>query len=75
MLDINTAKIVKAGIKKELDIDLTLNDICRMQPIPTHERGGYTILAMQCGDLTILVWVWVDENGSVRVTRAKRVSW
>ncbi len=75
MLDFNTARIIKAAIKKETGIDLYTNDVCRMQPIPRHESGGHSILAIQCGDLTILVWVYVDEAQGLRVVKVKTCAW
>lgn len=79
MLDIKTAKL----IKKALDDfyapyanRIDLEDICRMQPVPVTTKGsGYTILALQCGDCTILVWVQFNETLGVCVRAVKTQAW
>ncbi len=37
--------------------------------------SGYTILALQFGDLTILVWVQFSEKLGVMVRRVKGQAW
>lgn len=82
MLDINTAKVVKDGIEKILNINVALCDVCRMQLIPT---GGFTrqvnILALHCTDtlrgdrpVTILVKIDCDYyDNNFKVIDAKAV--
>ena len=58
MLDIKLAKKVKDAIDKKYapyPSPLSLDDVCRMEPIPNVRCEGYTVLAAQFGDCTILV--------------------
>ncbi|MBR6614072.1 MAG: hypothetical protein IKK84_04830 [Clostridia bacterium] len=76
MLDISTAKLVKKAIddhfKKEV---ISLESVCRMQPIEVNMRSdGYTILAIQHGDLTIMVWIQIGDVGTI-VRAVKTQAW
>ena len=79
MLAINEAQQVKSFVNRNLFNDeeiLSLEDAANMQPIPgtRHKGGSYTILAMQDGDLTILVWVqYVD--GGFHIKKADTQAW
>jgi len=47
-----------------------------MQPIAVNTKGsGYTILGIQYGDLTILVWVQFDEALGAKVRAVKTQAW
>ena len=47
-----------------------------MQPVVQNTNGiGYTILALQSGDLTILVWVQFNEKLGVMVKSVKAQAW
>lgn len=82
MLDINTAKVVKDGIEKILNINVSLYDVCRMQLIP---NGAFTrevnILALHCTDtlrgdkpVTILVRTGINyDDTNFKVIDAKAV--
>ncbi len=77
MLDISTAKIVKAAIddhfKKEVNI--SLEEVSKMTPAPVvGHGGGHTILSCQYGDLTIMVWLQMRETGTV-VRAVKTQAW
>ena len=55
---------------------VSLEAVCRMQPVVQNTSGsGYTILALQCGDLTILVWVCFNEKLGVIVNRVAAQAW
>ena len=77
MLDINTAKLVKGAIDKHFGKEIIdLENVCRMQPVPVNTKGsGYTILSIQYGDLTILVWVQFSETLGVCVRAVKTQAW
>lgn len=77
MLDINTAKLVKKSIDDKFNgnAPLTLEDVVRMEPISKSDKGGYTIVASQFGDLTILVWLLFNEKLGVCVRRVKTQAW
>lgn len=79
MLDINTAKLIKKAINEEYAtcaFPITLEDVCRMHPIPTHTKdGGQTVLALQTGDVTILVRVAINETRGVYVCTVKAQCW
>ena len=66
MLNIELAKKVKEALDKKYaphPSPISLEDVCRMQEIPNVRCEGYTILAAQVGDLTILVWIKCIEPG------------
>ena len=77
MLDIKTATLVKNAINKEMNGEIaTLEDACRMQQISQTTHGsGYTILALQYGDLTILVWIQFSEKLGAMVRKVKTQAW
>ena len=78
MLDLKTATIVRNAINKHFSTPetISLEAVCRMQPIVQNTSGsGYTILAMQYGDLTILVWVQYSEKLGVIVRGVKSQAW
>lgn len=67
-----TAKEIQSVVKRDINLDLDLEQIIRMSPISSILGGkSYRILALQMGDLTVLVWM--TEDGSVH--RVKSVSW
>ena len=78
MLDIGTATFVHKAINEHfatLDM-VSLEAVCRMQPVVQNTgSSGYTILALQFGDLTILVWVQFDEEFGVIVRSVKVQAW
>ncbi len=78
MLDIKTATIVRKAINEHFSSPdmVSLEAVCRMQPVVQNTSGsGYTILALQYGDLTILVWIQFSEKLGVRVIRVKSQAW
>lgn len=78
MLDIKTATIVRKAINEHFSSPdmVSLEAVCRMQPVVQNTSGsGYTILALQYGDLTILVWIQFSEKLGVRVIRVKSHAW
>ena len=78
MLDIRTATVIRKAINEHFskpDV-ISLNAVCRMQPVVQNTDGaGYTVLALQYGDLTILVQVDFDEDRGVIVGGVKTQSW
>ena len=78
MLDIKTATIIRSAINDHFSTPnmVSLESVCRMQPVPQNTTGsGYTILALQLGDLTILVWVQFSEKLGVIVRSVKAQAW
>lgn len=79
MLDIKTAKIIKKAINENqatCSFQITLEDVCRMQPVSVITCGsGYTVLGLQYGDVTILVWVQFNETLGVCVRSVKAQCW
>ena len=78
MLDIKTATIVRKAINEHFSSPnmVSLEAVCRMQPVVQNTNGsGYTILALQFGDLTILVWVQFNEKLGVMVRSVKAQAW
>ena len=78
MLDIKTATLVRKAINEHFSSPdtISLEAVCRMQPVVQNTNGsGYTILALQYGDLTILVWVQFSEKLGVIVRSVKAQAW
>jgi len=78
MLDIKTATIVRKAIIEHYSTPdmISLEAVCRMQPIVQNTVGSdYTILGLQFGDLTILVWVQFNEKLGVIVNGVKSQAW
>ena len=78
MLDIKTATIVRKAINEHFSVPdmVSLESVCRMQPVAQNTSGGgYTILALQLGDLTILVWVQFCEKQGVVVRKVNAQAW
>lgn len=78
MLDIKTAALIRKAINEHFSNSdaVSLEAVCRMQPVVQNTRGsGYTILALQFGDLTILVWVQFNEEQGVIVRSVKAMAW
>ena len=78
MLDFRTAQIVAKSINKHFNTPdaVSLESVCRMQPISQDTSGsGYTILGLQSGDLTILVWVQFSEKLGPIVRNVKTQAW
>ena len=79
MLDIKAAKLIQKALDEYYAphaSNICLEDICRMQPIPvTTKDTGYTILALQFGDCTLMVWVQFNETLGVCVRGVKTQSW
>ena len=78
MLDIKTATLVRKAINEHFSSPgmVSLEAVCRMQPVVQNTSGsGYTILALQFGDLTILVWVQFNEKLGVMVRSVKAQAW
>lgn len=76
MLDQKTCKLIKSEIDKVMGKGfMDMENISRMQPIPTHTlRGGHTVLATQFSDITILVRIQVSESFGVTVRSVKSVT-
>ena len=76
MLDIKTATIIQRAINKYFLNKFSLEAVCRMQPVVQNINDkGYTIFALQSGDMTILVWVQVDETLGVVVRGVRTQAW
>ena len=78
MLDIKTATLVRKAINEHFSSPdmVSLEAVCRMQPVVQNTSGsGYTILALQYGDLTILVWVQFSEKLGIVIRRVKGQAW
>ncbi len=78
MLDIKTATLVRKAINKHFSSPdmVSLEAVRRMQPVVQNTSdSGYTILALQYGDLTILVWVQFSEKLGVMVRSVKGQAW
>lgn len=74
-MDMNTAKTVMNSVHKE-GFNISFEDACRMQPVPQGTRtGGYTVLSLQKGDLTILVWVQFNAELGVIVRKVRSQVW
>lgn len=75
MLDIKTATTIMNAVNRE-GFNISLEDAVRMCPITQSVKStGYTILALQRGNCTILVWVQFDEKLGVMVRGVKCKSW
>ncbi len=78
MLDIKTATVIRKHINKELGPEaISLEDVCRMEPLPvtTRSSSSYTVLGLQYSDLSILVWVQFSEELGVIVRQVNFRSW
>lgn len=77
MLDIKSATTIKKAINKELGYErATLEDVCRMEPLPITTKGsGYNVLGMQYGDMSVLVWVQFNEKLGVIVRNVCAQPW
>ena len=78
MLDIKTAAVIRKEINKHFSTPgmVSLESVCRMQPVAQNTSGSaYTILALQFGDLTILVWVQFSEELGVTVRKVNAQAW
>lgn len=77
MIDIKSATLIRKAINEEMGSEaVTLEDVCRMTPISQFSKGsGYTILALQCGDLTVLVWVQFSEKLGAIVRKVRTQAW
>jgi hypothetical protein len=77
MLDISTAKLVKKAIDNHFKeaVKISLEEVSKMTPAPVVGRGGgHTIISCQYGDLTIMVWIQIRENGTI-VRAVKSQAW
>lgn len=78
MLDTKTATLVRKAINKHFSSPdmVSLEAVRRMQPVVKNTGGNdYTILALQFGDLTILVWVQFSEKLGVMVRKVESQAW
>ena len=79
MLDSNTAKIVCQAINEQVydNVNVISPDlVCKMQPIVQDTNyDGYTILALQKGNFTILVCIQFDEKLGVLVQNIQTQYW
>lgn len=77
MLELKTAVKVMDAVNECMRSKLlTLEDACRMQPIiQSTQDVGYTILAMQRADMTILVWIQIKEGTGIIVRDVKIQTW
>lgn len=66
MLDLRTAKKIMETVNKGDGVHygdiITLTEARRMKMVEVSETGGYSIVSMQKGDMTILVRVLVKDN-------------
>lgn len=78
MLDIKTATVIKKHINNEIGFEaLSLEDICRMEPLPvtTRSASSCTVLGLQQNNLSILVWVQFSEKLGVIVRKVELYYW
>lgn len=75
MLDISTAKVVKAALDDYFSYNaISLESVCRMNVIPLNNGVGLTILSLQYAELTILVRIQITQSG-VKVVEIKTQDW
>ena len=69
-------KDIKEAVNRELGTNrVNLGDSCKMQALPKTDRSSqFTILALQDGDIAILVWARFDKDG-VHVHHVRRCAW
>lgn len=78
MLEHSLAMAILDGIRdfySPCTTDISIKDVMRMQPVSLCEEGGYTIYAMQRGDLTILVWIQYNKLNHPVVRAVKTQAW
>ena len=78
MLDVKNATIVRKAINDYLSTPNggSLEAVCRMEPIAqSTASSGYTVLGLQSGDVTLLVWVQFDETSGIIVRSVKSIPW
>lgn len=76
MFDAKTARKIQDAIAVHNRMIPTIPDIMvRMSLVPSIHSGSYPVYALQCGDLTILVVLYYDENGELLEVRAQFASW
>ena len=78
MMSIEDAKVIKNAVNNSLfdgETVLSLEDAAQMQPIPgSRGSDSITVLALQYGDLTIMVWVQFAQMG-MRVRKVRKQAW
>lgn len=77
-MSIKDSKKIQKAINEHFSTNtISLEAVGRMQPVTKNSKDGndYTILALQYGDLTILVWVQYDEKNNVIVRNVKAQAW
>ena len=79
MLDIKTAELVKKAIDERYDpfnSPFSLENIReRMKEIPGDVHDGYTVFALQSGNLTVLVRIANFKTCLVDVHAVKFLAW
>lgn len=77
MIDLLSATVIRNEVNKKIGINsITLEDALRMQPISQSSMSdGYTILALQKHNITILVWIHVSEQTGIVVRGVKTRAW
>lgn len=83
MLDIKTARCIKEAINNEIGISIAVEDVCKMQPItitsstqlPSEFNIFPTILGIQWGTHTILVWVEFPNDSEIMVREVQMLDW
>ena len=77
MLDLRIAQAIMDELEKEGRNGLLKpEDVCRMQPIPTAPtRNGYTILGVQRGDATVLVWLHFENYSNIKIKKIQVIGW
>lgn len=83
MLDIKTARCIKEAINNKIGISIAVEDVCKMQPIaitsstrlPCEFHIFPTILGIQWGKWTILVWVEFPNDSEIMVREVQMLNW
>lgn len=77
MLDLKTAKLVMNKVNQYCGgPNITLEDAVRMQPLPQHcSMSGCTVLGLQRGDISILVWIQFNETLGTLIRNVRTIEW
>lgn len=76
MFTANDARKIQNAIRDEKRCIPSIPDIMqRMTIIPAITSDCVPVYSMQFGDLTILVAVWLNDNGELSDVRVKFVAW
>lgn len=83
MLDIKTARCIKEAINNRIGISIAVEDVCKMQMQPSTTSNTQlpseidmfpTILGIQWGAWTILVWIEFNDS-EIMVREVQKLEW